>query len=112
VAIHKSAIKRDRQNKAQRLRNLAYRTRAKKAIKGVRLTITNKKVEDAKLSLNNAISVLQKGQSKGAIHQNTASRKISRLARQVNKMGALASSEENKDGKPDPPKQDRPSSQS
>jgi len=109
VATHKSAIKRGKQNKAQRLRNMAYKTRAKKAIKGARLTIANKGIEDARLSLSNVVSVLQKTQSKGAIHKNTASRKISRLTRQVNKMGVTP--KENKDEKPGPPKQDRPSSQ-
>ena len=110
MATHKSAIKRDRQSKAQRLRNMAYKTRGKSAIKEVRLATANKGIEDARLSLNKAVSVLQKTQSKGAIHKNTASRKISRLARQVNKL-ANTGSEGSRDEKPAPPKQDRPSSQ-
>lgn len=110
VATHKSAIKRGRQSKAQRLRNTAYKTRAKKAIKEVRLAIANKRGEDARLSLNKAISIVQKVQSKGAIHKNTASRKISSLALQVNKLATM-SPEGSKDEKQGPPKQDRPSSQ-
>ncbi len=103
MATHKSAIKRDRQSKARRLSNMAYKTRAKKAIKDVRLAIENKKIEDAKLSLNKATSILQKVQSKGAIHKNTASRKISRLTLQVNNLTVI-SSEGNKDEKSVPPK--------
>ena len=103
MAIHKSAIKRDRQSKVRRLRNMAYKTMAKKAIKDVRLAIANKKIEDAKLSLNKATSILQKVQSKGTIHKNTASRKISRLTLQVNNLAAI-SSEGNKDEKSVPPK--------
>lgn len=109
MATHKSAIKRDRQSKVRRLRNIAYKTKAKSAIKEVRLAIADKRIEDAGLSLNKTISILQKVQSKGVIHKNTASRKISRLTIQVNKLAAM-SSEGNKDEKSDPPKQDRPSS--
>jgi len=111
VANHKSAIKRDRQSKVQRLRNASYKTMAKNAVKELRLSITNKKIEDANLSLNKAISTLQKVQSKGALHKNTASRKISRLTRQVNKL-AIVSAEESKGEKLGSPKQDPPSSQS
>jgi small subunit ribosomal protein S20 len=103
VATHKSAIKRDKQSKVRRVRNIAYKTMAKSAIKEVRLAIGNKKIEDATLSLNKATAILQKVQSKGAIHKNTASRKISRLAIQVNNI-ATTSSEGNKDEKSVPPK--------
>jgi small subunit ribosomal protein S20 len=111
VANHKSAIKRDRQSKVQRLRNAGYKTIAKNAVKELRLAIANNKIEDANLSLNKTISTLQKVQSKGALHKNTASRKISRLTRQVNKL-AIVSAEENKEEKLSSPKQDLPSSQS
>jgi len=111
VANHKSAIKRDRQSKVQRLRNAGYKTMAKNAVKELRLAIANKKIEDASLSLNKAISTLQKVQSKGALHKNTASRKISRLTRQVNKL-VIVSAEENIEEKLGSPKQDPPSSQS
>lgn len=110
MATHKSAIKRGIQSKAQRLRNMAYKTRAKTVIKEVRLAIANKRIEDAKLSLNKAISVLQKTQSKGVIHKKTAGRKISRLALQVNKL-ATTSSKADKDEKSGSPKQDRSSPQ-
>ncbi|MBW1714952.1 MAG: 30S ribosomal protein S20 [Deltaproteobacteria bacterium] len=110
MATHKSAIKRARQNRAQRTRNMGYKTRAKNAINEVRLAIENKGIEDARLSLSKAISILQKVQTKGIMHKNTASRKISRLALQVNKL-AVTDSEEGKGEKLDPPAQDPPLSQ-
>ena len=45
--------------------------------------------EDAKTALQTAISVIAKTASKGAIHKKTASRRISRLAKRVNKMMPL-----------------------
>ncbi len=89
---------------------MAYKSRAKTAIKGVRLAVADKRAEDANLSLNKAISALQKAQSKGAIHKNTASRRISRLARQVNRL-ASTTPQQDKGEKPAPPKQGPPSSQ-
>ena len=89
---------------------MGYKTRAKNAINEVRLAIENKGIEDAHLSLSNAISILQKVQTKGIMHKNTASRKISRLALQVNKLAATCS-EEGKGEKLDSPAQDPPLSQ-
>jgi small subunit ribosomal protein S20 len=106
VANHKSALKRDRQSKAQRLRNTGYKTRAKNAIKELRLAIENNKIDEARLSLNKTVSMLQKVQSKGVMHKNTASRKISRLARRVNELATI-SSEENIKEKSDSPVQDQ-----
>jgi small subunit ribosomal protein S20 len=111
VATHKSALKRDRQNKTRRLRNLTYKTKAKTAIKEVRLAIANKDIEAAKKSLPKAVSILQKVQSKGVLHRNNVSRKISRLTIQVHKLAAL-SSEGDKAEQPGSPEQDPPLSQS
>ena len=111
MATHKSAIKRNRQSMARRSRNVAYKTKAKTAIKEARLAIANKDVEGARVSLTKTASILQKIQSKGVIHKNNASRKISRLAREENKLAAV-SSEGDKAAPPDSPEQDPPSSQS
>ena len=110
MATHKSALKRGRQSKARRLRNMAYKSTAKTAIKEVGLAVANNDIEGAKASLNKTVSILQKIQCKGVIQKNTASRKISRLARQVNRLATM-SSEGNKDERPGPPEQDPPSSQ-
>lgn len=106
MANHKSAIKRDRQSKTRNQRNVAYKTRAKNAIKELRLTIENKKTNEAKLSLNKTVSILQKTQSKGVLNKNTVSRKISRLTRHVNKLVEI-SSEGNTEEKSGSPIQDQ-----
>jgi small subunit ribosomal protein S20 len=96
---------------ARRSRNVAYKTKAKTAIKETRLAIGNKDVEGARSSLSKTASILQKIQSKGVIHKNNSSRKIARLTREVNKLAAV-SSEGDKAVQPDSPEQDPPSSQS
>ena len=86
MATHKSALKRARQSKIKRLRNLAYKTKAKRTVKEVRFAVSNNSADEARESLVRAVSIIQKTASKGVIHKNRASRKISRLARQVNKL--------------------------
>ena len=103
MANHKSAIKRARQNITRKARNAGYKTRAKNAIQEVRVAVANEGTEDAKLSLVKTISILQKNQTKGIMHRNTAGRKISRLTRQVNALSAM-SAQENKEQTPDSPK--------
>ena len=110
MATHKSAIKRARQNRVRRARNAAYKTNAKSAIKEVRLAIENKSFENAQSSLSKAISILQTIQAKGVIPKNTASRTISRLSVQVNRLAAM-DSEQSKAEKLDSPPQDPPSTQ-
>ena len=86
MANHKSALKRARQNEVRRVRNKGYKTKVKKAIKEVRTDIENNSGEKARESFLKAVSIIQKTASKGIIHRNQASRKISRLARQVNQI--------------------------
>ncbi len=86
MATHKSALKRARQSKIRRLRNMAYKTQAKRAVKEVRTAVSNNSADEARESLIRAVSIIQETASKGIIHKNTASRRISRLARQVNKL--------------------------
>ncbi len=86
MANHKSALKRARQNEVRRLRNKGYKTRVKKAIREVRTAIAEKSEEQARENFVKAVSIIQKTTSKGIIHKNQASRKISRLARQINQI--------------------------
>lgn len=88
MATHKSAIKRANQNKVRNLRNKLRRTRVKNVIKRVRAAINERSPEAAKTALAAAIPVIHKAAQEGAIHRNTASRKISRLTRQVNAITA------------------------
>lgn len=82
MANHKSALKRARQSEVRRLRNKAYKTRVRNAVKTVRTA----EAEKAGEHLQEAVSIIQKTASKGVIHPNQAARKTSRLARLVNRM--------------------------
>ena len=86
MSNHKSAIKRARQNKTKRLRNMGYKTRAKNAVKEVRAALAGNSEEQAKERFVEAVSITQKAASKGVIHKKMAARKISRLARQINQL--------------------------
>jgi len=86
LANHKSALKRARQNEVRRVRNKGYKTRVKKAIREVRTAVANNSQEQAQESFIKAVSIIQKTASKGVIHRNQVSRKISRLAQQVNQI--------------------------
>jgi small subunit ribosomal protein S20 len=88
LANHKSALKRARQSENRRLRNRGYKTRVKKAVKDVRAAVAENTPEQAQENLKAAVSILQKTVTKGVIKQRTASRKISRLSRQVHQISS------------------------
>jgi len=88
LPTHKSAIKRARQNTVRNLRNKSNRTRVKSVIRKVRASISEKSSDKAKIELTAAIPIIQKAAQKGALHRKSASRKISRLTRQVNAISA------------------------
>jgi len=87
LATHKSAEKRARQNKKRQLRNVSVKSKVKKRLKAVLGAVEDKKKDDARKTLAEAIVVIDKAASKGVLHKNTASRKISRLTRKVNRLG-------------------------
>lgn len=86
MANHKSALKRARQSEIRRLRNRGYKSRVKSAVKDVRSAVADNTPDQARERLVSAVSILQKTASKGIIHRKTASRKISRLSRQVHQL--------------------------
>ena len=88
MANHKSALKRVRQSEIKRVRNMGYKTRVKHAVKEVRTAVSDNSTEQAKENLIKAVSIIQKTSSKGVIHKRKASRKISRLTRQVNQLSS------------------------
>jgi len=88
LAIHKSAIKRAKQNEVRRLRNKAVKTRVKGAVKEMRATASDASKEDALKSLNSTKSTIDKAAKKGVLHKKTAARKISRLEKLVNSSAA------------------------
>ena len=88
MANHKSAVKRAKQNSVRNLRNKANRTRVKSVVKAVRAAVDEKSPEKARLAFATAVPEIAKAAKKGAMHRKNASRKISRLAKRVNALGA------------------------
>ncbi len=84
MATHKSAEKRDRQNKKHRARNVAAKSALKTKIKSVIENVNNKNKEKSINALKAAIPALNKAAAKGLIHKRNAARKVSRLAKKVN----------------------------
>lgn len=89
MANHKSAEKRDRQAKMARLRNRMNKSAMKTSVRQVEEALVAGAEETAKAALHAAISVIYKTAAKGTIHKKTASRKVSRLTKRVNKMQPL-----------------------
>ena len=87
MATHKSAEKRARQNKKRQLRNASVKSSVKTRLKAVLGAVEDKKKDDSRKALSEAIVIIDKAASKGVLHKNTASRKISRLTRKVNQLG-------------------------
>lgn len=86
MANIKSAKKQAKQAVAKSKLNLARRSAIKTAIKKVMTAIENK-TEEAKTRelLNDVAAKLYRARGKKIMHANTASRKLSRLAKQINK---------------------------
>ena len=84
--VHKSTIKRARQSETRRQRNRAKINSTRSVIKKVRSAVEQKDATLAQSLLIQAHSQLHKAVSKGTLKKNTASRKISRLSLQVNKL--------------------------
>jgi small subunit ribosomal protein S20 len=82
MANHKSAIKRMHQNERRRIQNMSYKSSIKTAVKKF-LRAAGEKSSDAQQLLRSAISLWDKGVSKGIVHRNTASRKIAGLSKKL-----------------------------
>ena len=84
-----SAEKRNRQAQKRRARNVQVRTGVKSAVKKVREAVAKGDAAAAKQALQGRREdASARPRSKGVLHRNAASRKISRLARAVAKSGA------------------------
>lgn len=90
MAVHKSAEKRMRQNETRRMRNRHVKTNIKTMVKRVREAVQEKNEAKANEALARVIPLVDKAASKGVIHWRTRSRKIARLTKLVNGMGAKA----------------------
>lgn len=89
--IHKSTIRRARQAERRQERNRATMNTVKTLIKKVQSAVAGKKADEANTTMLEAASAIGKAVSKGALHPNTASRRISRLALRVNGLSGSGS---------------------
>lgn len=88
MATHKSAEKRNRQSKKRNLRNSSIKSRIKTSAKKVLGSVSANDKASSEATLKAAVSLIDKAASKGTLHKNTAARKISRLTKKVNALGA------------------------
>lgn len=84
MANIKSAKKRILVNETKAARNKSIRSSVKTAIKKVEAAVAVGNAETAKDALLKAISTIDKAQTKGVFHKNTAARKVSRISKAVN----------------------------
>ena len=80
---HPQQIKRERQDKKRRLRNLESLSKLRTSIKKV-LSSTTKK--EAELVYKDAVKVIDKAVSKNLIHKNTGARRKSQITRFLNSL--------------------------
>jgi len=86
MPVHESAIKRERQAEARRIRNQAILSRVKTQVKKARTALEGKDPEAVRQTVPSAISALDRAATKGVIHPNKASRMISRLSRRAHSL--------------------------
>jgi len=79
----KQARKRHRQSLERRMRNRSVRTRVRRQMRLMRVTIEEGDAAKIKEMLPETFSVIDVGWRKGVLHRNTASRYKSRMARQA-----------------------------
>ena len=85
MANHKSAKKRIRQNVVRKTRNKSYMSQVKTFIRSLEEALVSKdqNKEAVSKAFVQAQSGIQKAVSKGLVHKNSGSRKISRLSQRV-----------------------------
>ncbi len=88
MANIKSAKKRVKVITKKILRNKMIKSAVKTAIKKVNAAIAAGDQAVARETLKNAVSAIDKAKSKGIYHKNTASRKVARLSKAVDRMAA------------------------
>jgi small subunit ribosomal protein S20 len=88
LANHPSAQKRNRQRVKRTLRNRSIKSAVRTHMKTVRAAIDAKDAKAAQEALAQATVAIDQAASKGALPKKSASRKVSRLASQVHKLGS------------------------
>jgi small subunit ribosomal protein S20 len=91
VAHHRSAKKRIRQTEKRTAVNRSRMSRIKTFVRKVEDALAKGDVDTARTAFAEAEPEIRRGITKGVLHLNTASRKISRLSRRVKSLAAPAS---------------------
>jgi small subunit ribosomal protein S20 len=87
MANIKSAMKRAQVIRVRTKRNAAYKSMMKTAIRRFESALKSGDLDKAREELPKAIRTIDRIETKGVIHKNTASRKKSRLAKALNRAG-------------------------
>jgi len=90
VAHHRSAKKRIRQTEKRTAVNRSRMSRIKTFVRKVEDALAKGDVDTARAAFREAEPELRRGVTKGALHLNTASRKISHLSRRVRALAPAA----------------------
>jgi len=90
LANIKSSAKRARQNLKRRAFNRFFKTTARTYVKRTRTHLAANELEEAGITVQQAIKVLDKAAQKGIIHPNNAARRKSRLVKALNRAQAKA----------------------
>ena len=85
MANIKSAMKRTQIIRVRTKRNTAYRSMMKPAIRRFEVALKSGDQEKAGAELRKALRTIDKVETKGVIHKNTANRKKSRLTKSLNR---------------------------
>jgi len=85
MADHESALKQMRSSKKRQARNQLVLTALKTLVKKMNAALAAKNLAEAKTLLAKTTSAFDRAVTKGVVHRNTASRKISRLTSKVQK---------------------------
>ncbi|HOA23602.1 MAG: 30S ribosomal protein S20 [Aggregatilineales bacterium] len=88
MANTKSAKKRIRRDARVRLQNQRHRSRARTEVKQARQAIVSGDLNEAEEAVREAAKWLDHAASKGVIHPNNASRRKSRLMKQLARLKA------------------------
>ena len=83
-----SSAKSARVSERKRRKNAPLRTRAKTLITKSNRLIADKDIENAEITVKDAVIALDKAAQKGAIHKNNAARRKSRVVNKLNKVKA------------------------
>ncbi len=83
MARHISAEKRHRQSLKRQTRNRWWKSRVRTVAKDLLEAVEKKDKKTAEEALRKAMSQISKAKKEGALHANSASRKIARLSKKI-----------------------------